>query len=67
MKPKNIVLIASIAAYSAIGFFLFGCASRPKNAPSTTAVTGDIHTAQIATSQADAKAEVIYQWINSQK
>ena len=49
-----------------IALALCGCATKPVPAPSTAAVTGDIQRAQTATNQADAKAEVIYQWIKSQ-
>ena len=65
MKSK-IIATVSIAAYVGVGLFLFGCASRPKNAPSTAAVTGDIARAQTATQQADAKATVILDYLKSE-
>ena len=46
---------------------LAGCAQRPLKAPSTATVTGDIRAAQTAVQQADAKATVILQWLDSQK
>ena len=46
---------------------LCGCATHPINTPSTAAVVGDIERAQTATSQADAKAEVILQYLKSEK
>ena len=53
---------------------LCGCATKPVSAPSTAAMDADrnaaradLHTAQTATQQADAKAQVILQYIKSTK
>ena len=67
MTPRLQALLIVAASWLFCGWLLIGCATKPISAPSTAYVQGDIQRAQTATSQADAKAEVIYQWIKSQK
>ena len=74
MKSKHITLAILSAIYVAIGMAFVGCASDRAAAPSVALMTDDnraarasIRTAQTATQQADAKADVILQYLKSQK
>ena len=62
MKPKHSAAILLLAVYG-----LIGCAVKPAPTPSTAVVSGDIQRAQTATSQVDAKAQVILRYLQSAK
>ena len=66
MKPAEKALWIALTFWALLGVLvLTGCAAKPIPAPSTAAVSGDIQRAQTATSQADAKAAVILQYLQS--